>query len=214
MKLSKFLQRVINICFSPGFYGEQQNPGDGSTIVQKDHTGTSLGAFLWDKFNYNATAIFVIRNPFEVCITYWAYNKEGHTGLVRIEAEDHQKFAARCLEWVLDWQELAQEWLPLVREGKVRLVIYEDLKQDPINQIREVVDWLNIGNLDPEEKRKRLVCLRSHLEGKFKRQKSQEEREKEMAIFDTIGIKKKVDVVFMAVSSLVKNFTLGRKTLK
>ena len=156
----------------------------------------------------------MLRNPFEVCLTFWAYTKKGHTGLVEIEPKDHQQFAAKCLGWVLDWQELAQEWLPLVGEGTVQLVIYEDLKRDPITEIREVVDWLNIGNLDQEEKQRRLACLRSHLEGQFKRQKSQEEREKEMAIFDTIGIRKKVDVVFMAVSGLVKNFTSGAKTLK
>lgn len=48
------------------------------------------------------------------------------------------------------------------------MVFYEDLKRDPIGQLRGIVHFLGL-----QVSEERLLCLESQLEGKFKRPNTQ-----------------------------------------
>ena len=84
---------------------------------------------------------------------------------------------------------MALQWIPLVKIGTVKLVLYEDLKSNTIFEIDKVVKFLNVkNNMDSSEYEQRLSCIRSNSEGKFKRKKSQEQEMEEWKVFAETGI--------------------------
>lgn len=64
------------------------------------------------------------------------------------------------------WASLLLDWLNYGK--KIHMVFYEDLKRDPITQLRGIIHFLGL-----EVSEERLLCLESQLEGKFKRPNTQ-----------------------------------------
>ena len=201
-----------------GFFGETRAGDDGSTIVQKTHTVSSLKkeikAILTNIRYIEGPAIFILRNPFEACLSFWSYRKGGHTKVKKILPDQYGEFRSFCLDKVLKWRQLAEEWLPLVQTGDVKLVMYKEMKENTIPVMQDLVEWLNIENLYNEERQARFSCLQKHLDGHFKRVKSKEEREEELKIFDAVGLRDKIDVTITEVNALVQKYTAGSKNLQ
>ena len=204
--------------FYSGFFGETRKADDGSTIVQKTHTVSSLKKEIKDILtnirDIKGPAIFILRNPFEACLSFWSYKKGDHTKVKKTSPDQYSKFKSFCLDKVLKWRQLAEEWLPLVQTGDVKLVMYKEMKENTIPVMQDLVEWLNIENLDNEEKQARFSCLQKHLDGHFKRKKSKEEREEEFKIFDAIGLRDKIDITIIEVNALVEKYTAGSKKLQ
>lgn len=133
--------------------------------------------------------------------------------MAEIKEENLNPFKNKCLHFVNRWRRLAFQWLPLVKEGTVKLVLYEDLKANTLPEIRDVVSFLNIVNLDQSEYEERLSCLEAHMSGQFHRQKTTEKRQKDMRLFQYLGIQDKIAATFQEVNSLVIAVTNGSKKL-
>lgn len=69
----------------------------------------------------------------------------------------------RTPQW---WASLLLDWLNFGK--KLHIVFYEDLKRDPITQIRGIMHFLGL-----EVSEERLLCLESQMEGRFKRPNTQ-----------------------------------------
>lgn len=102
----------------------------------------------------------------------------------------------------------------MVELGEVKLVLYDELKENPISIIKDLLFWLNVENpeiLNPEA---RFACLQSHLDGHFKRHKGLEQRQREMEIYNSIGIREQIKITIIEVNSLVEKYTGGSMTLR
>ena len=67
--------------------------------------------------------------------------------------------------------------------------------------------------MDTEEFERRLSCLKTHTGGKFKREKSDFDRQQEMDIFDELNITQSILASAHHIDALVKEATHGSKRL-
>lgn len=156
---------------SKGFYGEAVPPDCGCTAVQNTH-GFAL-AGLVPKYKEQRSAevtlfrgrgILLLRNPYEALLSYRNYLYGGHTGLApedRFKGHEWEIFASGL---AVVWKELAATWINNTKQGGATVLHFEQVKQDPREAVRSVLNFLGIATDEH-----RLSCVLSHVDGPFKR---------------------------------------------
>ena len=161
-----------------GHLGELRNFSDGSTILQKTH---HRAIYPYGYRQYNLTwriehinefygrAVVVVRNPFNSILSYWNFYRTGsQTATADKNTLLTKEFQDFAFVGINRWYEIINDWLIYGKD--VYFVFYEDLKDDPVKEIRALFDHLGI-ELDLN----RLECIKKHLTGKFKRKNHVEE---------------------------------------
>lgn len=161
-----------------GHLGELRNFSDGSTILQKTHH-RAIYPYGYRQYNitwrrehiqlFQGRGVVVVRNPFNSILSYWNFYKTGsqtasadRNSLLSMEFQDF------AFVGINRWYELISDWLEYGKD--VYFVFYEDLKDDPVEEIKALFDHLGI-ELDLN----RLECIKKHLTGKFQRKNHIEE---------------------------------------
>ncbi|XP_053657385.2 sialate:O-sulfotransferase 1 isoform X3 [Cherax quadricarinatus] len=162
---------------SEGFLGNAVAADSGRTLVQKTHGNALFGhrrADLQDRYDIleaRLPTILLLRHPAKAIISYWKLlrtrrKKLRHTAQVAIEVFQSDNFHRYVNKVIELWEEFATDRL-LWCTGPLYVLHYELLVVDPEHYLRDLLNFLRV----PVEE-DRLACLRSHLDGPFKRKGS------------------------------------------
>ncbi|CAL4094605.1 unnamed protein product [Meganyctiphanes norvegica] len=142
-----------------GYVGEAEKAGTGRCMVTKTHR-------LWEQGeDHHVRTILLIRNPAKCTISHWHYHKApgGNDFFITLDNSTYNSQAFRI--WVKsnieNWRKVTEDRLLWSR--KLLVVIYEELRQDPITQMHRILDFLGLQD-DPS----RMACLAKHLDGRVK----------------------------------------------
>ena len=110
-------------------------------------------------------AVLLVRNPYHAILSYWDWEESGgrHTATAAPASRATQRFSQFVTTAAGRWEELVADWARWSR-GPVTLVLYEELKQDPVRELRHLLAGLGL-----QLQKKRLACLLSDLTGSFHR---------------------------------------------
>ena len=165
------LARAKDELVQMGYLGEHIPWAQGVGIVVKTHawpepwnaTEADSITMSLSPFPENSTrrAVLLIRDPFKLLISLKKYgetksvlNPEDMTYLYR--GEEWHQFA---IYYAQIWYNMNARWLQSTNETHV--IAYERLTRDPIGELTSLFRFLDV-----EPDRRRMECLRSHLEGK------------------------------------------------
>ncbi|XP_069976939.1 uncharacterized protein [Penaeus vannamei] len=142
-----------------GYYGELDDHAAGTTIAQKTHDcgPTHVKAF-------RSTAVLLLRNPYRAILSFHNYLFGGHTGYAPVANYRRKDWGAFVKLQAKAWLEMAVNWTTQAEAGRLRVLHYEELKEDPIPPLEDVLRFRDL-DVDPL----RLKCLKSHTNKKFKR---------------------------------------------
>ncbi|XP_037800320.1 uncharacterized protein LOC119595226 [Penaeus monodon] len=142
-----------------GYYGELDDHTAGTTIAQKTHDcgPTHVKAF-------RGTAVLLLRNPYRAILSFHNYLFGGHTGYAPLANYRRKDWGAFVKLQAKAWLEMAVNWTTQAEAGRLRVLHYEELKEDPIPLLEDVLRFRGL-DVDPL----RLKCLKSHTNKKFKR---------------------------------------------
>ena len=177
---------------------------------------------------FDGKAVFILRNPVDAILSYWNYKFSGfnHTGFRKVETKQDRAlfttFVNGAKQDPLDdlvehwskhqgpslperWRILVQDWLPGISEGRVHLVLYEDLKRNPVAALRGILEYLDISGLEDTEFR--LNCIHDHLSGSFHRAKAKQKGRDKEKLFEELGLMTKIRDEIDIVKSLVAEAT-------
>ncbi|XP_076054159.1 uncharacterized protein LOC143032858 isoform X3 [Oratosquilla oratoria] len=153
---------------SRGFYGENETPECGCTVVVKTH-GYSLNgmpALRWQRMRnldkYFGRGVLLLRNPYDTLIAYRNYLAAGHLGIAptrTYKGPDWDNFVRNSIDI---WRLYALDWITSSRASTV--VHYELMKEDLKGQLLRLLHFLRL-RVDYH----RLSCVLAHPEGEFKR---------------------------------------------
>ncbi|XP_063596338.1 sialate:O-sulfotransferase 1-like [Penaeus indicus] len=153
---------------SKGFYGENETPECGCTIVVKTH-GYSLGGRpesrdkrLKEMNKFFGRGLLLVRNPFDTLIAYRNFLSAGHLGVAgptAFRGPAWDRFVRNEIEL---WKSYAVDWITLSRSSHV--VHYEHLLEDPRKELLKILHFLRI-RVD----NRRFQCVLKNLSGAFKR---------------------------------------------
>ncbi|XP_045623434.1 uncharacterized protein [Procambarus clarkii] len=151
-----------------GFYGENENPECGCTIVVKTH-GYCLGGLPEDRDQrvkemdkFFGRGLLLLRNPYDTLIAYRNYLSAGHLGVAgpaAFRGADWARFVYGQMEL---WKAYALDWIILGRS--VMVVHYEHLLEDPQRELRGIIQFLRL-----RAEKNRLQCVLANLDGAFRR---------------------------------------------
>nr|XP_053642331.1 uncharacterized protein LOC128695628 [Cherax quadricarinatus] len=151
-----------------GFYGENEIPECGCTIVVKTH-GYCLGGLpedreqrVKDMDKFFGRGLLLLRNPYDTLIAYRNYLSAGHLGVAGPAAFRGADWARFVYGQMDVWRAYALDWINLGRS--VLVVHYEHLLEDPQRELHNILQFLR---LRPE--RPRLQCVMTNLDGAFRR---------------------------------------------
>ncbi|KAK8756159.1 hypothetical protein V5799_001134 [Amblyomma americanum] len=119
--------------------------------------------FQWTPYSANAKYICVTRNPYDVCVSFYHHMK-GVTPKSEIDvsfARFHELFINGKLSWG-DYFDLLLSWYEHRDSENVLFFTYEKLKQDTVNWVLKIADFL--GEEYGEELRKDSALLRKILD--------------------------------------------------
>ncbi|XP_042870895.1 WSC domain-containing protein 1-like [Penaeus japonicus] len=153
---------------SKGFYGENETPECGCTIVVKTH-GYSLGGRpesrdkrLKEMNKFFGRGLLLVRNPFDTLIAYRNFLSAGHLGVAgptAFRGPAWDRFVRNEIEL---WKSYAVDWITLSRSSHV--VHYEHLLGDPKRELLKILHFLRI-----RVENRRFQCVLKNLNGAFKR---------------------------------------------
>ena len=152
-----------------------RNFSDGSTILQKTHHRALYDVPAYMKYSlqwrtnhikmFEGRAVVIVRNPFKAILSYWNYiSTRSQTASASNNSWLSPKFRDFGFVGINRWYEIISDWLDYGTD--VYFVFYEDLQENPVNEIKSLFDHLGM-ELDPN----RLECVQKHLTGSFERKK-------------------------------------------
>ena len=155
--------------------GEYEPPLSGRTIVVKSHHSTKGPSLTL--FNNTDKCVIIYRNPRDAMISELNRIRTGsHTGLLDFE-EISKNFTKGSFEWDFIHRKLTH--LPASylntydnsnKKCKNKLeLFYENIVENSTQEIEKVLDFIGFS-------KKRLFCVKENQEGKFKRKKSDSEK--------------------------------------
>ncbi|XP_075882109.1 sialate:O-sulfotransferase 2 [Nelusetta ayraudi] len=147
--------------YNKGFKGEKDHWESRTTICVKTHENKRS---MIDTFD--GGAIFLMRNPYRALVAEFNRQHSSHTGFASLAVWKGDEWPKYIKVTAPYWASLFLDWLNYGK--KIHVVYYEDLKRDPVTQLRGVIHFLGL-----EVSEERLLCLESQLEGKFKRPNTQ-----------------------------------------
>lgn len=140
-----------------GYLGEVEEPSNGTTLFIKTHI------FKADKIDPTMyPVVLVIRNPRNSIESLVSFKTTNGTHSYEGSQEDFKALDRVFKGYLESWERIAT--LILENTPYLHVVIYEDLKADPINEIRKILKFVGIPG-DPE----RLACLAKYSEGSMNR---------------------------------------------
>ncbi|KAG7175709.1 uncharacterized protein LOC121857317 [Homarus americanus] len=143
---------------SLGFLGEAEDHLAGTTILQKTHSENHIT-------QDTDPVILLVRNPLRSLVSLWSWRvldgtPSQYNGSAPLEAYRGTDFHTFTWYHSSLWSETVTS--ALARFPTLLILYYEHLQQDPIREVRRVLDFLH---LPPDEER--LTCLTRHLQGPF-----------------------------------------------
>jgi len=167
---SVFLDRSLS---AAGLLGEDRDPNDGSTIVQKTHHDTlsldvrtrqSYAKLTELMFGYRG--ILLIRSPYDAIRSHWNFwhtlDHKGHAGPKQFSLRRWKSFVKEGAE---RWAHLIESWLE--NSLDYLIVVYEKLQAEPRTELMRIMEYLDL----PVDKA-RMACVLAHIEGPFHREDS------------------------------------------
>nr|CAB3267771.1 WSC domain-containing protein 1-like [Phallusia mammillata] len=155
---SAYGERIMHLS---GFLGEMFPIGEGRTDFVKNHLMDPKRPDLQQ-------VVLVIRNPYNAFISdfHRVSTKGNHTGRA-----DRKTFDLNFLKYVQStinyWMRMPEN---LLESKKPFLIIfYEHLVEDPITNVRKMVEFFPNKLLHPADLESRLACLSQELKGSYKR---------------------------------------------
>jgi len=108
----------------------------GNEVIKRGSDGIVIKTHGWDAYKYTH-AIHLLRNPFDVCVSYYEYSKDiyGEKDL------DWQTFMHKS---VGEWRGHTQRWMRASKSMPVYLIKYEDLLVAPKTELKTLLDWLGL----------------------------------------------------------------------
>ncbi|XP_006814420.1 sialate:O-sulfotransferase 1-like [Saccoglossus kowalevskii] len=141
-----------------GFKGENEDWRSGTTVVQKTHD------FSRDLIRRFQNAILLIRNPYKAMLAEASRQYAGKTGYAPMNIYyNEQGWDLYVKKYSSEWESQISQWL-LFHERPLILVRYEDMKDNPIYELRKISNFLNMTLED-----RRVACVVKNLEGRFHR---------------------------------------------
>ncbi|KAG0729117.1 WSC domain-containing protein 1 [Chionoecetes opilio] len=111
------------------------------------------------------SGVVVMRNPFKALISHRHLDVGGHTGYAPKAHFLGQGCWAEFVRLKVNlWQDFYVDWITLTSPSNIHVTHYENLRQNPVLEMRGILDYLGIRQ-DPS----RLKCLSENLDGLFKR---------------------------------------------
>ncbi|XP_066952435.1 sialate:O-sulfotransferase 2-like [Macrobrachium rosenbergii] len=147
------------ILYEGGYLGELEDDKSGRTLTQKTHETVS---------DFDIPTIILIRNPKSSLKANWNFKKGKKTAnphLAQMSLGYFQGPAFRdfVAENIRVWETLLVNHL-LLTKAPTHIVYYENLKQNPLSEIRRLLEFLGLPVSE-----ERMACLQSHTTGSFKR---------------------------------------------
>ena len=101
-----------------------------------------------------AKYIYVIRNPKDVCVSYWHLTVTMHTGAVSTSSslkweEFVSKFLSDGIRWGC-WFDHVLGWLKHKNAPNILFMKYEDMKHDPHTSVRTIAKFIGIEGITEE----------------------------------------------------------------
>lgn len=135
-----------------GYLGEYAKPSAGTTLLIKEHVFNKT----FDAAQY--PAILLIRNPKSAIESFASYRAGKGNLAYKGSKSDFRRLDNFFEKDIAFWERVAT--IALNGSQSLHVVVYENLKADPINEIRKIMKFLIIPE-DPE----RLACLAKYTEG-------------------------------------------------
>ncbi|KAF2357066.1 Sulfotransferase domain [Trinorchestia longiramus] len=151
-----------------GFYGENESPECGCTIVVKTHGYSLMGVpvdrsvRLQDQDRFFRRALLLLRNPYSSIVSYRNFQGAGHLGIASPNAFIKEDWNAFVKAQTLIWRSYALDWL--IHGRSVEIIHYEHLRESPQKELLRVLEFLRVFP-DPQ----RLQCSMQYQEGLFRR---------------------------------------------
>jgi hypothetical protein len=106
----------------------------GNEVIKRSSEGIVIKTHGWDAYKYTH-AIHLLRNPFDVCVSYYEYSKD-----IYGEKElDWQTFLQRT---VSEWRGHTLRWMRAANTMPIHRIKYEDLLLTPETELKALLDWL------------------------------------------------------------------------
>ncbi|PIK50208.1 putative WSC domain-containing protein 2-like [Apostichopus japonicus] len=144
--------------FRAGFFGEYENPWDGTLLVVKCHRFKTENSQQYD------TGIVLVRNPFKAMIS--EYNRI-LTGKNHTAVADQSQFAGP--EWESFVRQMGDKWYGVIekwlqKDPNIHITYYEDIVTDTRKEIEKMLKFLKV-----EIDIARMNCTIANQEGSFHR---------------------------------------------
>ena len=133
-----------------GHYGEGRDYKDGSTIMQKTHhrslyldkyKGYELKWRETHIMTFQGRAVLVVRNPYKAILSYWNFfTTQSHTNTISEHSFESFKFKDFVFTGASRWFEVISDWINMGND--VYFIFYEDLVEDPVREMRKLIDYL------------------------------------------------------------------------
>ncbi|XP_071528311.1 uncharacterized protein [Panulirus ornatus] len=159
-----------------GMYGEGITYDSGMTILQKSHgytTGNAMKLSHQERLTKNHMdelshqGVLVIRNPFKALISHRHLDVGGHTGYAPKAHFLGEGWAEFVTLKTRLWRDFYIDWLMLSEPRNIHITYYEDMKTDPVDEMKKILHYLHLPVDD-----NRLHCVGLNTDGLFKRKPS------------------------------------------
>ena len=152
-----------------GFLGEPKKFRNRKTFIIKDHMLSR------DAMSGYDSAILLVRNP------YKAHVAEYHRKITanHLDHAISDAFLSKRFEKIVMGKNKLKSWVQLIKyvvesQKSFHFVMYEVLVQNPINEIKKILKFLEEKNgFKLHNLEERLLCLSENIQGKYKRTKNE-----------------------------------------
>ncbi|XP_070548331.1 sialate:O-sulfotransferase 2-like [Ptychodera flava] len=148
------------VLYQGGFLGEFDEWNSGRVVAVKTHTRSKIHL---QRFS---SVILLIRNPYGAIASEVNRRLGGHTFQMQWTKElaESEEFSTTVVQVMNYWERIIHNVFENYM-GPVLVIHYEDIKQQPEEMLKRIVNFLNM-NVDQE----RLFCIKQELSGNFKRE--------------------------------------------
>lgn len=105
----------------------------GNEVIKRGSEGVVIKTHGWDAYKYTH-AIHLLRNPFDVCVSYYQYSKD-------IYGEKDLDWPAFLQRTINEWRGHTLRWLRAAEKMPVFRIRYEDLLEAPEKELKALLDW-------------------------------------------------------------------------
>jgi len=150
--------------FHKGYLGELENPKSGTAVLVKSHNDCG------PKTSGDEDIILLLRHPKHSIISHYTFTQhktsaDKHVINFKPEKFNRAVFGQFFKNGLSRWKSLVNSCL--TKAKRLLVIYYEDLKEDPVGNVRKMLNFLNY-----EVDEQRLACLAKTLDGPVKKNQS------------------------------------------